>query len=198
MRLDLIWKLGLVGAAATLALLPGTLFGQASTSLTVEDFEFDSGSSAIVVTAASHSTDFYIVVHQGDAASFGAVVGFTALLDSGSVTSQQIQLDRPLVNGEYLWPMLHTDGNGNGVYDDASTDPPIADSSSGNESFGGVLVFRMFVATTGAAQGDTPSPEPADTGSAGIVRNDTSTVLWWLLVPLAVALVGARWRTPRM
>ncbi len=35
MRLDLIWKLGLVGAAATLALLPGTLFGQASTSLTV-------------------------------------------------------------------------------------------------------------------------------------------------------------------
>ncbi len=197
MRSRLTWKLGLIGLVTGLALLPSSLLGQAGTSLTVEDFAFDPGASTIVIPAASHTTDFYIVVHTGDASSFGAVLGFTALLASGSVTGQEIQIDRPLVDGEYLWPMLHTDGNGNGVYDDPATDPPIADSSSGNASFGGILVFRMLVAATAATQDDTPSPQPADTGSAGIVQGESPIALWLLLVPLTIGLAGARWRTRR-
>lgn len=131
------------------------------TSLTVADATVEAGSTQLVVPAASLPVEGYVVIHEGDASSFGAVLGSSTLLSAGSHSSVVVQLSRPIANGEYLWPMLHSEDNGNGVYDDAATDKPIADASTGNASFGGVVTFpiRLTVQT---------APGAADTGNAGI------------------------------
>lgn len=176
---------------ALAALAPTALLAQVSTSLTVADNEAF-GPSIISVPGASHGTEYYIVIHEGDAEAFGGVVGFSPLLPPGAVTNYRVQLNRQIVDGEHLWPMLHLDGNGNGVYDDPSTDPPVIDASAGNASFGGVLVFRMQVSTGGnAPEVQQPAPSASGTGNAGIVdATGVGAAGWLALVGLALALTG--------
>ena len=135
-----------VAAAISIALamivLPAAVAAQ-TTALTVADASVAAGSTTLTVPAASLAVDGYIVVHEGDADSFGDVAGSSALLPAGTYSDIAISLDRPIADGEYLWPMLHSEDNGNGVYDDPGTDAPIADGSAGNASFGGVVTFPM-------------------------------------------------------
>ena len=178
---------------ALAALVPTALFAQVATSLDVADNEAF-GPSVISVPGASHSESFFIAIHEGDAGSFAAVVGFSALLPPGAITDHLIQLNRPIVDGEYLWPMLHVDGNGNGVYDDAATDPPVSDTGAGNAAFGGILVFSMQV-STGEQAPSTPvdPPAAADTGNASLATTSEGFGLapWLALLVSTVILVGA-------
>ena len=181
--------------AALAALVPTALFAQVATSLEVADNEAF-GPSIIVVPGASHGEEFYIVIHESDGDGFGGGVGSSALLPAGSIANHRIQLDRAIVDGEHLWPMLHTDGNGNGLYDDPSTDPPVVDADAGNASFGGVLVFRMQVSVAAApvappAQADPPAA--ADTGNAGLASafEGFGMTPWLALLAGTIVLVGA-------
>jgi hypothetical protein len=178
--------------AALAALVPTALLAQVATSLDVADNEAF-GPTVISVPGASHGTEYYIVIHEGDAEAFGGVVGFSPLLPPGAVSNYRVQLNRPIVDGEHLWPMLHTDGNGNGVYDDPSTDPPVIDASAGNASFGGVLVFRMQVSTgENTPSTQQPAPSAADTGNAGIlaVSEGFEAAEWLALFGMTLVLVG--------
>ena len=174
--------------AAIAALVPTALFAQVATSLDVADNDAF-GPTVISVPGASHGTEYYIVIHEGDADGFAGVVGFSPLLPPGAVSDYRVQLDRQIVDGEHLWPMLHTDGNGNGVYDDPSTDPPVIDASAGNANFGGVLVFGMQVSTAASAP---DAPAAAGTGNAGILAapEGFGTALWLALLGVTVVLVG--------
>ena len=184
----------LVIFVALAALIPTALFAQVATSLDVEDNEAF-GPSIISVPGASHGESFFIAIHEGDADSFAAVVGFSALLPPGAITDHLIQLDRPIVDGEYLWPMLHVDGNGNGVYDDAATDPSVSDTDAGNAAFGGILVFSVQVSTAPApsAPPAQDSPAAADTGNGGLATTSEGFGLtpWLALLVGTVILVGA-------
>ena len=124
--------------------------------------------------------DGYIVIHEGDATSFGGVVGSSSLLTAGSHTNVTIQLDRPIENGEYLWPMLHSEDNGNGVYDDPGTDAPIADAGTGNADFGGVVTFPMQLTVESA-------PAAAPAGNAGLSSDSDGSAPW---LAIAAAIVG--------
>jgi hypothetical protein len=151
-----------IAATVLLAIaLPALVAAQATPALTVEDATVSPGAAEIIVPAASLPVDGYLVVHEGDASAFGAVLGSSALLPAGSYTSVPVSLNRAIADGEYLWPMLHSEDNGNGVYDDAATDKPIADAANGNSSFGGVVTFPMQLTVQQA-------PGAADTGNAGI------------------------------
>ena len=160
-------------------------------ALVVADQPFESGTPQLVVPEAYVSDQpFYVVVHEGDADSFGAVIGSTDLLQRAvTYTDVVVSLDRPLVAGEYVWPMLHTDDNGNGVYDDDATDAPIVDERWGNGSFGGVLVFRSQVT----------QPVAPSTGNAGLLtEGGVATAAAALLgVSLIALLLGVRALTAR-
>ena len=161
-----------------------------ATVLTVADQAFASGTTQLAVPAAAFDQPFYIVVHQGDADSFGAVIGNTDLFQPGAYTNVAVSLDRPLVAGEYVWPMLHTEDNGNGVYDDPGTDKPIVHAAAGNGSFGGVVVFRSQIAQLAA-----PS-----SGNAGLLTGGggatAAAMLFGVSVVIAL-LLGGRALTAR-
>ena len=176
-------RLGMIIVAALFALVPTALAAQAATSLTVADGQA-LGPAEISVAGAAHTEPFYIVIHEGDASSFGGVIGSSDLLPAGAVSNHAVSLTRDLVDGEYLWPMLHVDGNGNNVYDDPSTDPPVVDAGVGNASFGGVMVFPMQVSAV-----QTTQPAPADTGNAGLAATDGSSGTMLLLVLAAAAAI---------
>jgi uncharacterized Zn-binding protein involved in type VI secretion len=160
-----------IAATVLLAIaLPALVAAQATPALTVEDATVSPGAAEIIVPAASLPVDGYLVVHEGDASAFGAVLGSSALLPAGSYTSVPVPLNRAIADGEYLWPMLHSEDNGNGVYDDAATDKPIADASTGNASFGGVVTFPMQLTVAQATAATL-------TVSDATVATDTSEVV---------------------
>ena len=181
--------------AALAALVPTALLAQVATSLDVADNEAF-GPSIVVVPGASHGEAFYIVIHEGTEAGPAGVVGSSALLPAGSISDHRIQLNRAIVDGEHLWPMLHTDGNGNGVYDDPSTDPPVIDADAGNENANNIVVFGMQVSVAAApvappAQ-DAP-PAAADTGNAGLASASEGfgVTPWFALLAGTIVLVAA-------
>lgn len=170
------------GAAVLLgALLPTLALAQMATSLTVADQTAQSGATSIVVEKASYAQPFYIVVHEGSATQFGPVVGNSPLMQPGEYTNVVVPLQRAVAGGEYLWPMLHTENNGNGVYDDAATDKPIADAAAGNAAFGGVMTFPLQVTVQA-------SPAPAAAGNAGLAGTGRGTSAGVVLAVLALGL----------
>ena len=179
----------LAGVALTLA--PTPLFAQATaTVLTVADQPFAANTTQLVVPAAAFDQPFYIVVHEGDADGFGAVIGSTDLFQTGAYADVPVSLDRALVAGEYVWPMLHTEDNGNGAYDDAATDTPIVDAAAGNGGFGGVVVFRSQIT----------QPVAPSSGNAGLLTGGGGATATAALLGVGVVmavLLGGRALTAR-
>ncbi len=162
-----------------------------ATALTVVDQPFETDTARLVVPAAALDQPFYVVVHEGDAGSFGAVIGSTGLFQPGAYAKIAVSLDRPLVAGEYVWPMLHTEDSGNGAYDDPATDKPVVHAAAGNGSFGGVVVFRSQITQPVAA----PS-----TGNAGLLTGGGGTTAAATLFGVSVIvalLLGGRAQTAR-
>ncbi|MEZ4503939.1 MAG: hypothetical protein R3C39_15050 [Dehalococcoidia bacterium] len=151
-----------------------------ATSLSFNEPIVEEGDQAVTVAEASHSEPFFIVVHEGTIAQFGAVIGNTDLLDAGTHTNVPVDVNRALVNHEYVWPMLHTDGNGNGVYDDPATDPPVTDADAGNAQINDVVAFpgqvTVFDPNATPTTGSTPfTGEAPGTGSIGLLVASRAT-----------------------
>lgn len=158
--------------------------------LTAQDQALPSANTVTVRTAA-HSAPFYIAIHEGTATGFGDVIGASALMAPGMYANVVVPTIRPLANGEYVWPMLHTEDSGNTVYDSAAVDLPINAGAAGNADFGGIAVFSALI---GDAPVAAPVPAAAATGNAGLTTA-TGTPVAWLVAALALAIVlvgGAR------
>ena len=93
----------------------------------------------------------FIAIHTDAAGKPGPVIGSSALLNVGTNTAITVSVTRRTRNGETLYAMLHTDVNGNGVYEFPGADIPTVDST-------GVVVAPSF--TIGAVS---PSPSPSPT-----------------------------------
>lgn len=95
-------------------------------SVTVDDQVADPANQVVIAEVVSDGAGF-IVIHEADGDTFGAVIGFAPVTDgaNGPVT---VSLDRDAENGETLYAMLHTDDPADGDYtfgDDPTTDGPV-------------------------------------------------------------------------
>jgi len=70
--------------------------------------------NTITIDSVTMSADGFVVVHAGDAESFGAVLGF-APVAAGTSTDVVVELEGDITN--VLWPMLHVDTGEAGVYE---------------------------------------------------------------------------------
>ncbi|MEX2228229.1 MAG: hypothetical protein WEB13_01190 [Dehalococcoidia bacterium] len=142
----------------------------------------------VSVRVASHSAPFYVVIHEGGADAFGAVIGSSALMPAGLYANVVVPVSRSLANGEYLWPMLHTEDNGNTTYDGVAIDAPLIAGATGNPDFGGMSVSRVLI---GEAPAPAPAPVAAATGNAGLAGTSGVRVAWLAAaLALTVAIVG--------
>jgi plastocyanin len=144
--------------------------------LTLKD-EAVAGTKQITIPRSTQGRAGYIAIHESSAAGApGPVIGVTAYQSPGAVfTNLQVQLDRPLKEGETLWPMLHTEDNGNTTYDGAAVDLPTVDANCGNSAAGNIVTFPMKITAAAA-------PAAPGTGT-GLATNDSSN--GWM-----IALVG--------
>lgn len=70
--------------------------------------------NTITISAVTVSQPGFVVVHAGDAESFGAVLGFTAV-DAGTTENVVVELEGDIT--DVLWPMLHVDTGEMGEYE---------------------------------------------------------------------------------
>lgn len=154
-------------------------------TLTVADQTVSMGSSTIIVATALQQQDGYIVVHESDSeGGIAGVIGSVAISGGVTNTNVSVTLDRELVDGEKVWPMLHTEDNANGVYDDAATDKPTVDETCGNPATGNVVTFPLTV--TVAA----PGPPATGSGLAATSSGGSGTLPFYLVAAVLIALGG--------
>lgn len=119
---------------------PSFIVATPENSVTVADQTLDTVSTMVTIDAAYALRDGYIVIHEDAGGSFGAAIG-VAPVAAGLNGPIDVTLDRPAVDGETLYAMLHTeDGGDANAYDGAATDLPATDSN-------GDVVTPTFVAT---------------------------------------------------
>lgn len=125
------------------------------------------GSKTIVVSNARQARSGYVVVHEsGPTGGPGAVIGALPITGGTNYNALEVGLDRSLVNGETLWPMLHTEDSGNATYDGETVDLPTIDTACGNPEVGNVATFPIKVTITS-------TPNAPGTGT-GLVSSDNS------------------------
>jgi len=81
----------------------------------------------------------YVAIHSESNGTFGPVIGVSELLSSGDHKDLKIKLDKPLDATVNIWPMLHTEDNGNTSYDGANIDKPATDAG------GHVVTFAVKI-----------------------------------------------------
>jgi len=74
---------------------------------------------SVMVNAVTVSQDGFVVIHAGDAESFGAVIGF-APVSAGTTTDLTVELDGDATS--VIWPMLHVDTGEAGEYEFGTVD----------------------------------------------------------------------------
>lgn len=109
------------------------------------------GGTTVTVDRAALLQNGFIAIHADAGGKPGPVLGSSALLPRGTHTAIAVTLTRKTRNGETLYAMLHTDVNGNGVYEFPGVDAPTTDST-------GTLVSPSF--TIGASTASSPSASP--------------------------------------
>ncbi|MGB7339984.1 MAG: hypothetical protein WBC91_13905 [Phototrophicaceae bacterium] len=70
--------------------------------------------NTVTIDSVTLSVDGFVVVHAGDAESFGAVLGFAAV-PAGTSTNVVVELEGDMT--DVVWPMLHVDTGEAGVYE---------------------------------------------------------------------------------
>lgn len=172
------------GSSATPAPSTTQTPNQACT-LTVADFTVAPGSTAVTVPDAQQVDPGYVVIHESTSTGgVGAVIGSSAYLPGGSNNQNLVvNVDRPLVNGEVVWPMLHTEGNGNQTYDSVQADPPTFSSQCGNAKLGNMVTFPAKVTVSAAAAPGAPA-----TGSGVQAASRPDAALFVILGGLALAI----------
>lgn len=153
-------------------------------TLTVKDFTVAPGSRAVLVPDAQQVDAGYVVIHESTATGgVGDVIGSSAYLPGGSNNVNiVVNVDRPLKDGETVWPMLHTENNGNQTYDGAAIDVPTFSTQCGNTDLGNMATFPAKVTVSSNA------PVVAATGSGVTPAGNSNAALLIVLGGVAVAL----------
>jgi plastocyanin len=124
--------------------------GDPTWALELSDQVLAKGETTIVIDSVTMAEPGYVAVHEGDEDSFtGTVLGVSAYLAIGTHENVEIVLDPAPVDGQTVWPMLHTEDTGNETYDGAAQDLPVIDEVAGNPAFGGVVVFPILISVEG-------------------------------------------------
>ena len=89
--------------------------------------------NTVTINSAVYALDGWVVVHSGDAETFGNVIGF-AFIEAGNTSDVVVELNEPATT--VLWAMVHVDDSEAGVYEFGEV--PNAD---------GPIVLRGGVAT---------------------------------------------------
>lgn len=101
--------------------------------------------NSFTVPSAMLDASGYLVVHEGTETAPGAVIGTSALLEAGTHTDVEIDLNRPIVSSEYLWVMMHVESNANTSFDGATVDIAAVDATNGNADLENQVVSRALV-----------------------------------------------------
>lgn len=75
-----------------------------------------SDGTSIVVASVTLPSPGFIAVHANADGSPGPVIGNTELLLAGTSTNVTVMLDEPLTSTDLLFPMVHIDMDGDGIY----------------------------------------------------------------------------------
>ena len=102
----------------------------------------DSDGTSIVVASVTLPAPGFIAVHS-DADGPGAVIGHSDLLPAGTSTDVVVILDVALTGSATVWPMVHIDSDGDGVYDFAP--PDVVDDLPGLTAGGDVAVIPVEI-----------------------------------------------------
>ncbi len=76
----------------------------------------ESDGSSIVVASVTLPAAGFIAVHSNADGGPGAIIGHSDLLQAGTTTDVVVVLDTPLAATDLLFPMVHIDIDGDGVY----------------------------------------------------------------------------------
>jgi predicted lipoprotein with Yx(FWY)xxD motif len=122
-----------------------------------------SDGTEIVVASVELASPGFIGVHADADGSPGAIIGHSELLPEGASTDVVVVLDVALEASTTVWPMVHIDMNGNGIYefDPASgttTDVP------GTTADGAVAVIPVEITVEAMAAGPIVTTATGDLG----------------------------------
>ena len=131
--------------------------GPARGPSTIEAGDQDGDGTTIVVATVELPAPGFIAVHADADGSPGPVIGHSDLLPAGTSTDVVVTLDTPLDGSATVWPMVHIDMDGDGVY--TFVPPDNAIDLPGLTAGGDVAVTKMMV-TVPPARG--PSALEAD------------------------------------
>ena len=76
----------------------------------------DSDGTSIVVASVTLPANGFIAIHADADGAPGAVIGHSDLLQAGDSTDVVVTLDEAITASTTLWPMVHIDIDGDGVY----------------------------------------------------------------------------------
>jgi len=114
---------------------------QAMPSIAASDQTLNQLSTRVVVPSAVSDGPGWVTIHEASGGTAGAPIG-RAHLDAGANPNVTVTLDRPAVDGETLYAMLHADRGTVGAYEYPGVDAPV--------SVGGENVMGPFVVTVAA------------------------------------------------
>lgn len=152
------------------------------------------GAMAVKIDESQQVDPGYVAIHESSATGGpGPVIGVTAYI-AGGTDSKAIMapLTRPLKDGETVWPMLHTENNGNHTYDGASIDLPTVSTHCGNPATGNIATFPVKISFATSTGGGTTAPTPkAPATGSGVSGGSNSDEMLFVLLGALAALVVA-------
>lgn len=107
--------------------------------------------NSVMVDSVTATQNGWVVIHEAnpDGTLKGAPVIGKVQVNAGTTTNLRIPLDRPAVNGETLWPMLHIDAGTIGTYEFPGADVPV--TANGQVVMMEIMVTVVGMPRTGAA-----------------------------------------------
>jgi hypothetical protein len=82
------------------------------------------GGKAVKIPEVYLKEKGYLVIHADEGGAPGEQLGVSELLDAGETKNVRVKLDKPLKATAKVFPMLHTENNGNTTYDGVTVDLP--------------------------------------------------------------------------
>lgn len=135
----------------------------APSALTLSDQDGDG--TTVTVDGVELPADGFIAVHGDGGGSPGPVVGVSELLPAGSLSDVVVSLDDPLTETGTVFPMVHIDTNGNGIYEFGAVEGV---DGPGVTAGGDVAVGPVLVTVEGGT-GDGDTSDAAGDGEAATI-----------------------------
>ena len=127
----------------------------------------DSDGTSIVVASVTLPSAGFIAVHADADGGPGAVIGHSDLLPAGDSSDVVVTLDEPLTGSATVWPMVHIDLDGDGLYLFAPPDNAI--DLPGLTAGGDVAVIPVDINVPPARSPSALSADAQDSDGTSIV-----------------------------